>query len=673
MNKIIKLKELHLKNFKGMKKFSIYFGETTDVYGENASGKTTIFDAFTWIFFDKDSRDRKDFSIKTYDRNGVVLPGLNHEVEVVLSVNEKELKLKKVYREKWTKKRGQATKTLTGHITEYIVNDLPVQKKEYTETVNSLVPENIFKLITNPLYFNNSLSWKKRREILLTVVGDLSLTEVINSNRELKGFSDLIGDKSLEDFQKTLAIRKKKLNEEIKSIPFRLDELNNSIQHIPQMNFVEIEKRKNILSREVEAIDKKLDGLTKDYLEIDKNVEALYSKKDRLREIKGEYLQRSREPKLHLQQQIFNMEQQILEINFGIKIKTQNLQRIKTEKSNLTLKVQDLREEWFNLEKKTLEFEENDFVCPTCGRELPKNSIEDKKAEMQSNFKRDKKSKLNNINEEGKNLTKKLNNMNDEEERLEKVIEGLNREKQSLQEELILLKEEYENFTIAQFEETDEYKKLKEEINQLQQVQVICDEDEINKLKRERKEKSDELDKLKNSLGLKTQYEKAEIRMGELRDREKELGNFIAELERKEFLCEKFIRTKVDLLEERINSKFSRVKFKLFNTLVNGALEECCDTLIDGVPYEDANNAAKFNGGMDIINTLTKHFKVSAPIFIDNRESINRIVESKSQIVNLRVSNDSVLVVDVDEIGDDVVRDDEFQEYKDVIGEGPGF
>lgn len=372
MNKIINIKELHLKNFMGMKKFSIYFGKTTDVYGENASGKTTIFNGFTWLLFEKDSRDRKDFSIKTYDKNGVVLPGLNHEVEAVLSVNEKELKLKKIYREKWTKKRGQAYKTLTGHITEYTVNDLPVQKKEYTETINSLVQENIFKLITNPLYFNNVLTWKKRREILLTVVGDLSLSEVINSNKKLIGFSHLIGDKSLEDFQKTLAIRKKKLNEEIKSIPFRLDELNTSIQHISQLNFVEIEKRKIMLSREVETIDKKLAQLTKDYLEIDKNMEALYSKKDRLREIKAQYLQQSREPKLQLQQNIFNIEQQILEINFGIKMKTQNLQSIKAERSNLTLKIQGLREEWFNLEKETLQFKEDDFTCPTCGREFPK-------------------------------------------------------------------------------------------------------------------------------------------------------------------------------------------------------------------------------------------------------------------------------------------------------------
>lgn len=101
----IKLKSLKLKNFKGIKDLHINFGQVTNISGENASGKTTIFDAFTWLLFDKDCTDRKDFAIKTHDKNGNTIHGLSHEVEGIIEFDGTETILKKVYTEKWTKKR----------------------------------------------------------------------------------------------------------------------------------------------------------------------------------------------------------------------------------------------------------------------------------------------------------------------------------------------------------------------------------------------------------------------------------------------------------------------------------------------------------------------------------------------------------------------------------------
>lgn len=673
MCKVIILKVMHLKNFKGIKKLTVYFGRITDIYGENASGKTTIFDALTWLLWNKDSRDRKDFSIKTYDRNGVVIPGLDHQVEAVLIVKGQEIKLKKVYKEKWTKKRGQANKTLTGHVTNYFINDIPIQKKEYVDTINNLVEENIFKLLTNPLYFNNILNWKDRRNLLINVVGELSPNEVISSNKNLEKLSYLLEDKTLEELKKTLWIRKKKINEEIMSIPYRLDEINNSLEDITLLNFVEIEKRISIVNKEVENIDNKISHLTKDYSQIDKNMELLFRKKDRMRAIKSEHLEKSQEHKTTLQKQLFILEQQFSKSKFDINIKTENLNNIEVQIIKLSDKVKSLRDEWFEIEGKTLEFGENNFICPTCGRELPENDIEEKKVQMVEKFEEDKRKKLEVISNEGKKLSNEMNSLEVQIEKIENEIIIMKKNKLSLEEKIKEAKKEYENFTPPEFLETEEYKKLKEEINRLQQVKEVPDESLINKLKIERAEKIKELDNLKHSIRSKEQYEKAQIRIEELKNREKELANMIAELEGKELLCEEFIRTKVDLLQEKINNKFSKVKFKLFNTLVNGAVEECCDTLIDGVPYQDANNAAKFNAGIDIINTLTDHFKVNAPIFIDNRESINELLESKSQIVNLRVSRDSVLVVDTEDSNIVEFCDSEFEVVEEVAAVGPGF
>ena len=105
--------------------------------------------------------------------------------------------------------------------------------------------------------------------------------------------------------------------------------------------------------------------------------------------------------------------------------------------------------------------------------------------------------------------------------------------------------------------------------------------------------------------------------------------------------------TKVELLENAINSKFEVVKFRLFDTQINGGLVECCDTLVNGVPYSDVNNAHKILAGLDIINTLIKFYKTSAPIFIDNRESINELYNINTQIISLIVTEDTELRIEV--------------------------
>lgn len=83
---------------------------------------------------------------------------------------------------------------------------------------------------------------------------------------------------------------------------------------------------------------------------------------------------------------------------------------------------------------------------------------------------------------------------------------------------------------------------------------------------------------------------------------------------------------------------FSGVKFRLFDTQINGGLVECCDALVNGVPWLDVNNADKINAGISIINVLSAHYGQTAPIWIDNSESITDILPSDSQVIELYVS-----------------------------------
>ena len=141
--KEIRLMQLKLKNFKGIKDLTIDFnGKSTNIFGANATGKTTVFDAFKWVLFDKDSTDRKNFSIKTLDSNNNQLHFLEHEVEITLKINGTNIIFRKMLKEKWVKKRGQADQEYSGNETSYWIDDVPTAKKDYERPLHCCGKDN---------------------------------------------------------------------------------------------------------------------------------------------------------------------------------------------------------------------------------------------------------------------------------------------------------------------------------------------------------------------------------------------------------------------------------------------------------------------------------------------------------------------------------------------------
>src|SRR5690606_9499267 len=123
----IKLDQLVLRNFKGIRSFTLdASGANVNVYGDNATGKTTLFDAWNWLLFDKDSENKKEFEIKTLNTDGSPIHNLDHEIEGTLVIDGNPATLKKVYREKWTKKRGAVRAEFTGHTTEYFIDGVQI-------------------------------------------------------------------------------------------------------------------------------------------------------------------------------------------------------------------------------------------------------------------------------------------------------------------------------------------------------------------------------------------------------------------------------------------------------------------------------------------------------------------------------------------------------------------
>src|SRR5690606_7377882 len=129
----VRLQRLKLRNFKGIREFTLEAnGSDVTIYGDNGAGKTSLVDAFMWLLFDKDSQNRKDFQIKTLDADGEPIHNLEHEVEAALELDDgRQVTLRKVYKEKWTRKRGSAVAEFTGHTVDHYIDGVPTKQSDY--------------------------------------------------------------------------------------------------------------------------------------------------------------------------------------------------------------------------------------------------------------------------------------------------------------------------------------------------------------------------------------------------------------------------------------------------------------------------------------------------------------------------------------------------------------
>jgi DNA repair exonuclease SbcCD ATPase subunit len=646
MSKDIILKSLKLKNFKGIKALTIDFSKVTNVFGENATGKTSLFDAFTWLMFDKDSQDRTTFEIKTLDSNNQVLHGLEHEVTGVLSVDGRDATLTKVYKEKWTKKRGETERELTGHETLYYINEVPVKKSEYQEKINSIINEQLFKLISNPLYFSTNMKWQDRRKILLDIIGDITSEGVIGYKGNLRAIEALLVDKDIDTLKKSLSARRKKLNDDIKSIPYRIDELNNSIR---EMDFEALEFEKLEIISSVKSVEDKILDSSKvnEELLLEKN--QFYELKSKLKNMEFRAKEEAQKPLHELKVKLYELNNQASTCKINIRSLESDLSYDEKQAAMLENDLRTLREGYSKINEEVLDIPEESFICPTCKRPLEEHDVESQKVTMQENFNLNKFNKLADINTQGKSKKDRLLRL---KENIAKVKEHLESEKlqlKSLEVEIEVYTNKINNFNLAlNFESNQEYQDTFKQIQELESKleQPAATANQVADLRAKKRELEHEIEDLNRQLNYKYMNANTKARMEQLLEEEKKLAQQIAELEGQEFLCEEFIKTKVELLEGSINSKFKYVSFKLFDTQVNGGLVETCEALINGVPFSNANTASQINAGLDIITALSEYYGVQAPIFIDNRESINHILDTGSQIINLIVSKDKNLRVE---------------------------
>jgi len=647
----IKIFSLKLKNFKGIKELKIDFNcQNTNIYGANATGKTTVFDAFKWLFFDKDSNDRKDFNIKTLDNNNTPIHFLEHEVEAILVIDGVDMTFKKVLQEKWVKKRGESDREFSGHETNYWIDEVPVKKKDYEEKINSLIPESLFKLITDPLYFNTEkkTSWQERRRILTALLektGEIvSDDEILDSKEEFKILKDNLEGRSIDDYKKVVQAKIKDLNKEKETIPVRIDELTNTLITEHDIDYKKIEEEKENYNKQLNNIELEMTDIQTKAKENMKIADQLAIAKKELADFK---LKKETEYSQKYSTDLINLQNEKKVIENTIRLKQE-------EDSDRLLKIQsdqkrkeELYKKWDEVSKITLEFDPDSFICPTCKREYETDKKEEIKKQFEDNLNIHKKSEQEAINREGQAINIRLEENTKTREKIQQELPRSNNKLEEINNKIAEIEKAKETDNSFDVTSLPEYSNKIKEIEELEEKVKNLTNGDISYLQNKKAEITEEIDKLNKTLNERETQEKTKQRIAELQAAEEDIANKIQELEGQQYALEEFTKTKVELLENAINSKFELVKFRLFDTQINGGLVECCDTLVNGVPYADVNNAHKILAGLDVINTLIKFYNTSAPIFIDNRESINEIDYIGTQIISLVVTTDPRLRIEV--------------------------
>jgi len=643
----IVLKEISLLNFKGVKNYKTTFSLRTSVYGDNATFKTSLFDAFTWLLFGKDSLDRQQFEVKTLDKFNKVIPKLNHEVKAIVEIDNAEKEFKRVLREKWVKKREKQELVFEGNTEDFFIDRVPMSKGEYQTAISQIINEGQFKLFTNPLYFNSVMEWKDRRNMLFKMAGDVSYAEIAGKYEQLRDILPEIEKKSIEGLKRQLDVDKKAIKKELEQITPRIDEQTRTMPEMPDVERTnrEIEQ----YQEQLKSIDGNLNAVNKANKAKREALQAKYSEMNELAEQVLKLQQVAKNKAMGgnsaIQAEIRNYKSQIEDKKLEIESLQTKIKNSQKEIAYLEEQNNVLRDQIRALNNDNPDFSKVQEVCPVCKRPFLPEEIEGKKHEIEKAFNEEKVRRYNSIRNKGVANSKEIERYSDDIIAWRDKIRVMENEIQLLENNIPEFVHEYKPEDFLNKEELskidNKIKALQEELDRPQPV-----ENDIN-LYEERQEIQNKIDKLRDSLSVIKTIDDKKVRIKELEKQSKDLAQQLTDIEKKEYLTELFENAYVSGVEAKINSIFKGVQFRMFRKQINGDRAEDCTLIVNGVPWNDLNSGGKIQAGIECINTIGKYYDCYAPIFCDNAEGITSLPETNSQLIRLIVSgNDQELRIE---------------------------
>lgn len=654
MKKII-LKSLALVNFKGVRDFSIAFNDgITTVCGDNGTGKTTLYDAYLWLLFGKDSTGRSDgangFNVKTTGEDGKPIYRLEHSVTAVLEVDEKEIKLQRSLVEKWQKVNGTTDEVMKDE-TQYFINDVRTgTKKEYQAEISEIIPEDVFRMITNPYYFT-SLSAETQKDMLLEMVGNIDDEEVAATDPDFLALLDQINGTSLAKWAREIAAKKKACNDALATIPASIETAQKLMPE--SENWAVLEKQ----LKEVQDRVKEIDAQIADKSAL--NDEAYKRKMALMKQ------QADKRIKLQDRENTIRMEanaahnkalSDIQQMENELSIYQKNLDNYRNDKMNVDGKIDELngklvemREQFKAVAKEQFPEPSGDvLVCPTCGEPYKGENLENAIAKLRGNFEQSKSKRQKDIQTKGKQYKAEYDRAVEQQTKLTGLIAKLEDDALEIKGNIEIKKN---NIPVAgnadeAIANDKECIALRNDIAEIaNQLQVEVPQADVSELQNEKADSNAAIADINKRLGKRAMIERVYKEIADLEEKRIANNQAKADLEKWEDVYLRFQKAKDEVLMQRINGLFNVVSFSFVKEQKNGGEKVTCYCMVNGVPYADVNACGKVNAGLDIINAICATKGISAPIFIDNRESFNQIIPTISQIVNLKVSNDKSLTI----------------------------
>ncbi len=674
MSKTTIITKLGIHNFKGVQNQLVEFNENrpTIISGRNGTGKTTIADAYTWLLWATNSEDQQtaNFGIKPNDENGNVRLDLNPEVEGWFKTIDNEtgelteIRLKRRWTSVWRTKSGEVEAELVRNKGEYFIDDVPVKEAEFKAAVESIIPPEIFKCITNPYYFPR-LRWQDKREILLKMAGDVALEDVARRAPEFEALLAEISGKTLDDYIKRHAAQITRINTELAQIPVRIQEAERATPQAP--DYASLETEKTTLeerARELERLASSASEAerTRTKMEADTYASIRQKKAEQEREVsKAKDAEYQRVTAANAERTKITNEltlaknaisDRIAAIDSrGYRLRKQ-IDTLNEQIADLTQQQNALRDEWYRENEKQYTVGAT-LNCPITGAPCQDPATCKTHAqswqEAQKAFVDAQTAKKESITQKGKKLGEEIIAKQAEVAEADKELQNLRTERQSLTSapdpKVADLEAKLANTKVVtaegiKMDSLPRWVELQKEIEELQaklkETPASTDQTDIMA---ELRQTNKRIMEINSQLGVKATIEQQANRIKELKDSEQTLLQERAAAQRKLATAERLIKERMTAVEEKVNKLFTMVRFQMFEpTATTGDEKPGCICWVGEAKYGDKNKAGKINAGLDIINAFCRYHGVRAPIFIDNAESVNDFIPTESQLVLLKVS-----------------------------------
>ena len=638
------IKSIRMENFKGVRNpKEIPLGEKTEIRGRNASGKTTVLDSLWWLLFNKDSLGNEKFSIRPLDSCGKQIDNVDITVSAVLDIDGDEMELKKVQKQNWVKKRGTGEMQLQGNVNSYEIDGYPKTEKEYKARISEIAEEDLFKILTNPVYFP-SMKWQDQRAILMRFVSEISDMELAEKDSR---FADLLDElkkaPSTDDikkkYQKSLTEWKKQQTE----FPVRIDEVAKQKVDI---DIAELELQRNTLNEQIAGVKEKESSAEKQVEEYQKLSDGIMELKFAESDLQRKANEENSRKRRDIEDSIYGFNGAIEKCKKEIEVGKHEISKAEDNIKYYETELNTARELWKS--NNVMQFDESEKICQMCGQKLPQDKID----VLLRKFDERKEKVLSDITERGNRLKNSLDTEKDRVEKLKESVSENEKVKAKLENRIVNLEKQLRELPQSiDISDTEECKAIQSQIAEKEQtMREMNSADEIRKsIRAELDDLLLQLSEAGKQIAKSQKNIEIDERIAELQKEQREVAQKVADQEKMLYLLEEFIRYKMNSVSDAVNSKLGGINVKLFENQINGGMKECCEITYNGVPYGSLNSGHRIVAGLLIIKSLQELYGIYLPVFVDNSESVNEenFPKMDCQIIKMIVTDDAELKVEV--------------------------